>query len=799
MKNSFDISRRRFRTPFTRFLILILISAILGTFSTTSQANPAEIHVYLGDSIQGAINAATTGDTIIVHAGTYTENVDVNKTVNLSTEGAVIVTAAHSDDDVFTVTSDYVNITGFTVTGANWGYGSCGICLLGVSYCNVSNNNLTDNYHGIMLWGLSTTCRYNTLINNTANSNVEDGIVLEYTCEFNTLINNTANDNDDGIQLSWSTTSHNNLTNNLADLNYHGIVVTGGNNTLTDNVANSNQWIGIWLNGNNNTLTNNTANSNSGRCGIFVQSNYNNLTDNTANSNDKMGIDVLGDYCTFTSNRADLNGEYGVGIYDAHHNTFTNNSANNNTLYDGTFLSTSTYNILTNNTFNYNGEVGIDLNYDSTDNTFTENTVKSNIDWDFRSVSSARRNQVFDIHFGSYPTTASFTYDNGIKLKGVETAPPNPPGKTDIGKYLEITNETANSWIFLNISYTNADVQNVDEGSLKLYRWMGEGWVEADGSGVNGVNTNENYVYANLTQFSTFAPFGNPEEAVEYTVNIYTSGLISSSYKTHIYVDDVDQGEPHLWDGASRQFTFTEGETHEISVDEYVSDGTGIRYHCTSYSWTTADSGNQEHTFTYTTQYRLIVTSTYDSPNPSVGSHWYNIDTSITASVTSPADEIDGTRYKCTGWTGTGSVLSSGSGTSVTFTITQPSTVTWNWITQYYLTIETSPHGLSPEPTASPSGPWYDTGITVTCTAKQVEDYTFSHWMLNGASQGTGVNPITVTMNQPHTAVAHYRSSYPVGGTVAPSIFELQMQWIVLTVAIMAIAAAAIVLRKRKY
>lgn len=786
-------------TLFTMFLMLILISAASSAFSIWQlQANPAEIHVYPGDSIQSAINAAIAGDTIIVHAGTYTENVDVNKTVNLSTQGSVTVNAANSNDDVFTIKSNYVNMTGFTATGANFGYGRCGIRLLGVSHCNVSSNNLTGNYHGIMLWGLSTTCRYNTLINNTANLNADDGIVLEYTCEYNTVVNNTANDNWNGVALNWFTTSHNNLTDNVANLNYDGIVVTGDNNTLTNNTANSNQDLGIWLYGDNNTLIDNTANLNTAGSGIAVQGNYNNLTSNTANSNDEIGIDVGGDYCTFTNNIANLNGEWGVGFYNAHHNTFTNNSASNNTLYDGIFLSTSTYNTLTNNTFNYNGEVGIALNYDSTDNTFTGNTVKSNTDWDFQSVSSARRNPVIDIHVGSYPTTASFTYDNGIKLKGVETPPQNPSGKANIGKYLEVTNETANSWIFLNISYTDADVQNVDEASLKLYRWTGGGWVEADGSGVNGVNTNENYVYANLTEFSPFAPFGDPEETVEYTVTIYTSGLTSSSYKTNVYVDDVDQGEPHLWDGTNRQFTFTEGETHEISVDEYVSDGTGIRYHCTSYSWTTADSGNQEHTFTYTTQYRLTVTSAHDSPNPSVGSHWYNTGASVTASVTSPADEAAGTRYKCTGWTGTGSVPSSGSSTSVTFTITQPSTITWNWIAQYYLTIETSPYGLSPEPTAAPSGPWYDTGAAVTCTAQQIDDYTFSHWTVDDISQGTEVNPITVTMNQPHTAVAQYTSLYPVGGTIAPSIFELLTRWIVLIGAIVTIVAAAIVI-KRKY
>ena len=66
---------------------------------------------------------------------------------------------------------------------------------------------------------------------------------------------------------------------------------------------------------------------------------------------------------------------------------------------------------------------------------------------------------------------------------------------------------------------------------------------------------------------------------------------------------------------------------------------------------------------------------------------WFDSGTLVTASVSSPADVSGGTRYRCTGWTGTGSVPSSGSASSVSFTISAPSSVTWNWQTQYLLTV----------------------------------------------------------------------------------------------------------------
>ena len=166
------------------------------------------------------------------------------------------------------------------------------------------------------------------------------------------------------------------------------------------------------------------------------------------------------------------------------------------------------------------------------------------------------------------------------------------------------------------------------------------------------------------------------------------------------------------------------------------------------------------------TQYYLTVSSTYGSPTPTSG--WFDAGTQITASVTSPSVGPTGTRYLCTGWTGTGSIPASGTGTSVTFTINQPSSITWNWKTQYLLTVLTDPSGLSPQPTRNPTGEagppnswWYDATTSVAITAQTVTGYNFNYWGVDGNSQGNGVNPISVPMNAPHTATAHYTIAAP--------------------------------------
>jgi parallel beta-helix repeat protein len=91
----------------------------------------------------------------------------------------------------------------------------------------------------------------------------------------------------------------------------------------------------------------------------------------------------------------------------------------------------------------------------------------------------------------------------------VETPPADPAGKQNISKYVNVTDVTANSWIFLNVSYEEGDLGSVDENSLRMWKHNGTDWTLVPGT--NGVNTAENYVYAKITEFgSIFAPLGNP-------------------------------------------------------------------------------------------------------------------------------------------------------------------------------------------------------------------------------------------------------------------------------------------------
>jgi hypothetical protein len=85
-------------------------------------------------------------------------------------------------------------------------------------------------------------------------------------------------------------------------------------------------------------------------------------------------------------------------------------------------------------------------------------------------------------------------------------------------------------------------------------------------------------------------------------------------------------------------------------------------------------------------------------------------------------------------------------------TVNAPLTISASYQTQYYLTVRTDPPGI----TTIPGEGWYDSSQSVQLTAPTVSGYTFQYWDVDGTSQGTGVNPITVVINAPHTATAHY-------------------------------------------
>jgi len=107
-------------------------------------------------------------------------------------------------------------------------------------------------------------------------------------------------------------------------------------------------------------------------------------------------------------------------------------------------------------------------------------------------------------------------------------------------------------------------------------------------------------------------------------------------------------------------------------------------------------------------------------------------------------------RRFATGWTGTGSVPASGTGSNVTFTLNTFSHLHWLWRTEYRLSVTNSPGGSVVVP---PPGDWFGAGTTVSLNAVANSGFVFAGWTGDLLSSAT---TLQVLMDQPYTLVATF-------------------------------------------
>jgi parallel beta-helix repeat protein len=240
---------------------------------------------------------------------------------------------------------------------------------------------------------------------------------------------------------------------------------------------------GIYLNGKTNNTIRNCIITDFAYGILLSSSNYSTITNNTVNNNSYYGI-----YLSSSSN----------------YSTITNNTVNNNNNI-GIYLSSSSNNTITNNTAS-NNNYGIYLDSSSSYNTITNNTAINNTQWDFYSTSDSLDNTVTNLNISF---VISFT-SNAIALKSATAPAPDPAGYTDISKYINATNTAAGGWLFLNISYDDAELGDIDESTLRIWKYNGSWYSCSVFASECGVDTVNNVVYANITSFSIFAPLGTP-------------------------------------------------------------------------------------------------------------------------------------------------------------------------------------------------------------------------------------------------------------------------------------------------
>jgi len=226
---------------------IIAIVLLISLLAVVNPVRAAVWHVYPGDSIQSAVNNASSGDTIYVHAGVYNERITIsNKDLTLIGDGAAvtIIDAGGGTGAVFYITTpNTVNISGFTLKGAgsfpNWGYG--------VYYFNnstgvLANNVITGNYtHGVYV----NKSAHPTIKNNIITANGRIGIYNNNSSNPLIVNNVIVGNGERGIYnegYSNPTIFHNTITGNAWD----GIqCIDNSNPTVMNNIICSNGGYGI--------------------------------------------------------------------------------------------------------------------------------------------------------------------------------------------------------------------------------------------------------------------------------------------------------------------------------------------------------------------------------------------------------------------------------------------------------------------------------------------------------------------------------------------------------------------------
>jgi len=270
-------------------------------------------------AIQEAISASETldGHTIFIEAGTYYENVIVNKTIALIGENrSTTIIDGGGTRHVISLMADNVNISGFTIRNSGSRYADdSGVHLVGHDHNNISGNMFTDTLVSIYLehshnnmisdnvivatrqW-YSIWLRYshgNIIESNVVTNNRGTGIAL-WSSNANIVEGNNVTGistletaNGDGISLYDG--SHDNIVRNniLVDNRYSGIcLMESEDNVIQGNVMKCN-YLGIYSWKSNNIIIENTILKNDWHGICLYQSNgsiiyHNNFINNTISS-----------------------------------------------------------------------------------------------------------------------------------------------------------------------------------------------------------------------------------------------------------------------------------------------------------------------------------------------------------------------------------------------------------------------------------------------------------------------------------------------------------------------------------
>lgn len=196
-----------------------------------------------GESIQSAIDAAESGDTIVVGAGTYDEELTLRSDVNVKGEGAGLVTLrASSGIAVLASSCTSTEFSGFTIIPAPGSTAETGIQIVGGS--PLIKNNTIQGFprYGVRIFGGSNAivCG-NRILENGADDNsiVDYGIISLSSIVL--ISNNLIKENEVGCYIAWPESNGAQFSNNtVVDNSRDGLWCYRSNPIVKNNIVTGN-------------------------------------------------------------------------------------------------------------------------------------------------------------------------------------------------------------------------------------------------------------------------------------------------------------------------------------------------------------------------------------------------------------------------------------------------------------------------------------------------------------------------------------------------------------------------------
>lgn len=422
---------------------------------------------------------------------------------------------------------------------------------------------------------------------------------------------------DEGI-LIWSGSTDAVIRNvHIENAGKEGIFVsvTDANATIAGTVVTGSARDGIRLATSSSTVIRDTEVRNAGGHGILVETSGETLTNTTVRSSAESGVAVTGvSGVSITDLTTTANANAGLTVTDAGSATISDVTATDNggdgvvlgrtdapdvsgvvgrrndlaglrlDRSDGASITSVT---ATNNTR------GVVLN-DTSGTSLETVTTSGNTEWAYHASSGSSDNELRDLTLDT--ATVSLPEHADVAVKPSPVPGGVPDGTDDIGAALNVTATdsagllgNSGSFAFVNVSYTDGDVDTVVESSLRMYGHDGE-WTEVEGT--NGVDTADNVVFANVTfdtsgldSANVYAPLGNLSGNVVTTCGeidaagrwVLDANLSASGTCLAVTADDVELdglGHRLSGDGSGTGVVVNESVTN-VTVSNLNASGFG--------------------------------------------------------------------------------------------------------------------------------------------------------------------------------------------------------------------------------